>query len=487
MADEKSKSEQLAADNRALSARPRRSFLARVVLDVCGRWGTRLGLTWIFIVTFLAAFAPLLANSHPYLMKDAEGWSSPMVKHFDPSDVVLLLSAMMAIGLAFCWRMKVGSRVALWAWFTAWCVPFVGWARVADLMQEANRSTGSKALIITFAALALIVVALVVVLVLWRSAASWLAKGIVILLALIVAWAAIANPVRPGTAVVYSQYREALKAGSIEVAYMAPIPYSPTDRLRDRPDQRLVAPGWVKWFSKKPVEEDAAKPSWFYVLGTTSNGEDVMSRMMHASRIALAVGFIATGIAVVIGIVIGGLMGYFAGWVDLLGWRLVEIFSAIPSLIVLIAFTAFYGRNLYMIMVIIGLTGWVGYAVFVRAEFFRLRQQDYVVAARAVGLPLWSILFRHMLPNGVTPVIVNASFGVASAILLESTLSFLGLGLVEEPSWGQMLDQIRGLGGGFAWWMAVFPGLAIFLTVFAYNLVGEALRDAIDPRLQAHG
>jgi peptide/nickel transport system permease protein len=135
-------------------------------------------------------------------------------------------------------------------------------------------------------------------------------------------------------------------------------------------------------------------------------------------------------------------------------------------------------------MALIGLLSWTGYARFIRGEFFKLRNQDFVHAARAAGLPLRSIIFRHMLPNGITPVLVNTSFGVASAILIESTLSFLGLGLVDEPSWGQLLNQARAGGTGFQWWIATFPGLAIFLTVFAYNLIGEAIRDAIDPRLR---
>ena len=205
--------------------------------------------------------------------------------------------------------------------------------------------------------------------------------------------------------------------------------------------------------------------------------------MLHACRIALSIGLIATGIAVAIGIVVGGLMGYFSGLVDLLGMRLVEVFSAIPVIFLLIMIVAFYGRSLYLMMVILGLTGWVGYAIYIRAEFLKLRGMDYVQAARALGLPLRSILFRHMLPNGITPVLVLASFGIASMILTESTLSFLGLGLVEEPSWGQMLNQARSAGN--QWGLVVFPGAAIFLTVFAYNLVGEALRDALDPRTQA--
>ena len=270
--------------------------------------------------------------------------------------------------------------------------------------------------------------------------------------------------VKPPITIVYSQYREAIAEGKVAFVQHTLISYSPSDRLGDLGDKRTL------------------EPDRSHLMGTTIDGEDLLSRMIHASRIALSIGFVATGIAVLIGVVIGGLMGYYSGWVDLLGMRLVEVFAAIPTIYLLIAIVAFYGRNLYLMMVVIGLTGWVGYATFVRAEFLKLRHQDFVVAARACGLPLRSILFRHMLPNGVAPVLVNASFGVASAILLESMLSFLGLGLVDEPSWGQMLNQA--LQGGFRWWLAIYPGMAIFLTVFAYNLVGESLRDAIDPHLK---
>ena len=218
-----------------------------------------------------------------------------------------------------------------------------------------------------------------------------------------------------------------------------------------------------------------------HLMGTTISGRDLTSRMIHGSRIALYIGFISTSIAVVIGIIIGGLLGYFAGWVDLIGLRLVEIFASIPVIMLLIMIVAFYGRSLVLMMVVIGLTGWVGYAYFMRAEFLKLRKMDYVMAAKASGTPLYLILFKHMLPNGVAPVLVGASFGIAGGIMTEAALSFIGLGLEpSEPSWGQMLDQARQ--GGFYWWMAIYPGMGIFLTVFAYNLIGEALRDVIDPR-----
>ena len=149
----------------------------------------------------------------------------------------------------------------------------------------------------------------------------------------------------------------------------------------------------------------------------------------------------------------------------------------------LLTFVAFFGRDLYVMMVIIGITGWTGYARFVRAEFLRLRQQEFVQSAIACGLPLRPVLFRHMLPNGMAPVLVTVSFSVASAILAEATLSFLGLGPVDEPSWGQMLNQAV-QAATFNWWMAIFPGGAIFLTMFTYMLIGEAMRDAFDPYLK---
>ena len=273
----------------------------------------------------------------------------------------------------------------------------------------------------------------------------------------------------PPVLTVYEQYREALHAGEIEWAVHAPVPYSPKDYQRDAGDTGLEA----------PLAAGGERSHWF---GTDENGADVLSRMIHASRIALGIGLVATGIAMFIGVAVGGLMGWFSGLVDLAGMRLVEIFEAVPTLFLLLTFVAFFGRSLYLMMVIIGLTGWTGYARFVRAEFLRLREQDYVQAAVACGLPLHSILFRHMLPNGIAPILVAASFGIASAILAEAMLSFLGLGLVDDPSWGQMLNQAV-QSSTFNWWMGVFPGGAIFLTVFAYNLIGEALRDAIDPYL----
>lgn len=293
---------------------------------------------------------------------------------------------------------------------------------------------------------------------------GWLKRIIIVSIIALGAFVVAQKFVQVESVTVHESFREAERNAAFEWAIYPPIPYSPRDYIRDEGDTGFLPPSSRHWF------------------GTEENGADVASRMIHASRVALGIGLVATGIAMFIGVIIGGLMGYFSGVVDMIGMRLVEIFEAIPTLFLLLTFVAFFGRNLYIMMVIIGLTSWTGYARYLRAEFLKLRQQEYVLAAVAGGIPLTSILFRHMLPNGIAPVLVAASFGFASAILAEATLSFLGLGLVDAPSWGQMLNQaVRS--SAFNWWMAVFPGGAIFLTVFAYNLIGDALRDAIDPQL----
>lgn len=294
------------------------------------------------------------------------------------------------------------------------------------------------------------------------------AKKIWMLLAVSLLGSLISNAIiEPPKVVIYEQYRES--AERYDWTLMAPIPYSPKDYLRDYGDTGLESP--------------LSDQERTHLFGTDENGADVLSRMVYASRVALGIGLVATGIALIIGVVIGGLMGYFSGIADIIGMRLVEVFEAIPVIFLLLTFVAFFGRDLYVMMVIIGLTGWTGYARFVRAEFLRLRQQEFVQSAIACGLPLRSVLFRHMLPNGMAPVLVTVSFSVASAILAEATLSFLGLGPVDEPSWGQMLNQAV-QAATFNWWMAIFPGGAIFLTMFTYMLIGEAMRDAFDPYLK---
>lgn len=223
-------------------------------------------------------------------------------------------------------------------------------------------------------------------------------------------------------------------------------------------------------------------PSTGHWLGTDELGRDVLTRIIYGSRISLKVGFVAVGIAAFIGTISGLLAGYFGGLMDQLLMRLVDIMLCFPTFFLILAVIAMLEPSIWYIMIVIGLTGWMGVARLVRAEVLSLRERDFILAARSIGASNSRIIFRHILPNALSPVLVAATLGVAGAILTESALSFLGIGVQPPvPSWGNMLtagkDYLE-----FAWWLSLFPGVAILVTVIAYNLVGEGLRDALDPR-----
>jgi len=225
-------------------------------------------------------------------------------------------------------------------------------------------------------------------------------------------------------------------------------------------------------------------PSWSYPMGTDDLGRDVLTRILYGARISLLVGFVAVGIATAIGIVLGALAGYYGRWIDTLLMRFVDIMLCFPTFFLILAVIAFLDPSIWNIMIIIGLTGWMGVARLVRAEFLSLRERDFVIAARAVGASDTRIIFRHILPNALSPVLVSATLGIAGAILTESALSFLGIGVQPPtPSWGNMLIVGKQT-LGTAWWLSVFPGVAILVTVLGYNLLGEGIRDALDPRIR---
>jgi peptide/nickel transport system permease protein len=230
-------------------------------------------------------------------------------------------------------------------------------------------------------------------------------------------------------------------------------------------------------------EESFSPPTAKHWLGTDQLGRDVASGMIHGTRISLTIGIVVTAIQLTVGIALGGLAGYYGGWIDLALSRLFELMLAIPTFFLIVTVAAVLPPSIYNVMAILGLTGWIGVARFIRSEFFKLRSLDFVVAARALGVPNRAVMFRHILPNALAPVLVSASFSVASAILSESALSFLGIGVPADlVTWGSILAVSEQ--NTFAWWLAVFPGLAIFATVTAYNLLGDGLRDALDPRLK---
>jgi peptide/nickel transport system permease protein len=226
------------------------------------------------------------------------------------------------------------------------------------------------------------------------------------------------------------------------------------------------------------------EPSSEHPFGTDALGRDVLSRMIWGSRISLLVGFVAVGIASLIGVFLGALSGYYGRWVDNLIMRFVDIMLCFPTFFLILAVVAFLEPSIWNIMIIIGVTGWMGVARLVRAEFLSLKERDFTIAEKALGAKDFRIIFRHILPNAMAPVLVSATLGVAGAILTESALSFLGIGVQPPtPSWGNILtagkDNIE-----IAWWLSLYPGLAILITVLGYNLLGEGIRDAIDPRLK---
>jgi peptide/nickel transport system permease protein len=248
-----------------------------------------------------------------------------------------------------------------------------------------------------------------------------------------------------------------------DTVWWPPIPYSPS-----MPDIR------------GEVFEPPSRAHW---LGTDGLGRDVAAGMIHGVRLALLIGLVVVAIQAVVGVSFGALAGYYGGLVDLALSRIIELMLAIPTFFLLLVVAASFPPSIWWVVAILGLTGWVGIARFVRGEFLKVRAMDYVAAAQSLGASDARIILRHVLPNAIAPVLVSMSFGVAGAILTESGLSYLGIGVpAEDVTWGSLLSVAQS--NTSAWWLAVFPGAAIFVTVLAYNLLGDGLRDALDPREQ---
>ena len=223
-------------------------------------------------------------------------------------------------------------------------------------------------------------------------------------------------------------------------------------------------------------------PNAQHHLGTDELGRDVLARMIHGARVSLTVGLLATAMAAIVGSFLGALAGFYGGAADWIVSRLIEIVLCFPFLFLVLAIVAFLGPSIWTIMAALAITSWTSEARYVRGEMMRMREMEFAHAARASGARDSRIIFKHLLPNALAPVLVSASFGVAYAILTESALSFLGLGVpLPTATWGSILSSAREF-ADYAWWLIVFPGLAIFMTVAAFNIVGDRFRDALDPR-----
>ncbi|MGA1265684.1 MAG: ABC transporter permease [Phycisphaerales bacterium] len=451
-----------------------------------------LALMWIGLVAAGAVLAPVLANAHPLVMESigpdgevlARSW--PLWDNLRATDLLLLLGALAAgpwlaptrlarltrgprlglLAIAFVqvtltvlvvsvlhdWLDGSGRSAAIRGWGRSDAAPWVVsgvvaavLAAVASMLPSVDRA-GLRLAVAMVAA----------------AAATWCLAG---------RW--------QGRLVNFDRYTQMEAEGTVRATYTL-IPWSP-DYARS--DMGLARPGMTAG-ERIEGERDTPLGRRRLWLGSDALGGDVLSQMLWACRLSISIGLVSTGISLLIGVTIGSIMGYFGGKIDMLLFRVVEIFMAIPVLFLLIVAAGVLPRNTYVMMALIGCFSWTGAARFTRAEFLKLRRQDFVQSAQSVGLPLRMILFRHMLPNGITPVLVDASFAVAAAIAVEATLSFLGLGPDGQASWGKLLSSATASTGTFVWWLAIFPGGAIFLSVLAYNMLGESLRDAIDPKLR---
>jgi ABC-type dipeptide/oligopeptide/nickel transport system permease subunit len=536
---------------------PAQSFWAEAWAQVFKRPAAVASIVWIAIVSFFAIYAPLIASSHPLVLRSDDGTSSPLIESLSAPDVALLVIGTLApIYLFFrIGPLGFGAKLRLIIAASAQIGLVVVFARMIESTFTHRDAVGFVAdwgrsdlfvpvSVALLCAITMIPFLLISIFVHRSVGRSVFVLGVAIVAGGIVSW-------KWTPSLNNFDYRARESRGLIDATYTV-VPFShshsmpamfnrppgatPLDAAWSRLEawQRRTEGRSARYNDEElasiPITADTMKElraigrsvdglvsypmdefvdqletrvddgqitnlvqmreailehhAPVHTIGTDTLGQDVLSQMMHACRLAISIGFVSTGIAVVIGVTIGALMGYFGGWVDLLLYRVVEIFMAIPVLFLLIVAAGLLPRNTYVMMAIIGCFTWTGAARFIRAEFMKLRHTDYVQAAQAMGLPLWSILFKHMLPNGVTPVLVESSFLIAAAILIEATLSFLGLGPTGQASWGSLLRNASGEAGGFLWWLAIFPGAAIFLTTLAYNLIGEALRDAIDPKLK---
>jgi peptide/nickel transport system permease protein len=389
---------------------------------------------WVMAPLFLAAiFAPLLASSQPLVFYDGRQTLFPWFRTlFNPEEAVdfafnmflvsFLPSTLIALGLNARWRRR-------------------GLPGLRRLLRAA---------------------------------------GIYVALAALLGAACSLDAVRPNNRYLARSFAEeqleAARSGAAKTAFYPPIPLGPTDQ---DVDSIFKPPG----FRKDPGRCRSASDGFPHFLGTDNVGRDVLVQMLYGTRISLTVGFVAVGIYMIVGVIVGAVAGYFGGWADMVISRAIEIVMLFPSFFLILTLVGLLGPSIYIIMFVIGITGWPSIARLIRGEVLKQRGIDYVAAAQALGASHTRIIFRHILPNALTPALVAIPFGIAGAIVTEAGLSLLGFGVrPPTPSWGTLLKL--GSENYSYWWLVVIPSLAMFLSVTVFNLVGSGLRDAMDPKLR---
>lgn len=413
-------------DTRAPGAAPapRVSYFTLVARDLKKKRLAVVGLWSILALFALAVYAPLVSLNQPFVLRDTAGWSSPWVRAlFD--------------------RLQFENAVDVF--FNLLLVASPLYAALYAVVKRRTRARFTEVRGRLLRAFLLVHVGL------FALVAPERYLGV------------LDNPVYFSRPVV--NYRVQVEQLTSEgKAPLAVFPLRHYSYSETNPSESLQAPSGAHW------------------LGTDTEGRDVFARMLYGTRISLTIGVVAVALYVAIGVVLGALAGYFGGWVDTLISRLIEVMICFPTFFLILTLVALIEeRNIFHVMAIIGVTSWTGVARLVRAEFLKHKNLEYTQAARALGLPTHRIIFRHILPNAIAPVLVSATFGIAAAILTESGLSFLGLGDLSVASWGETLNTGR---TEQKLWLILVPGFAIFFVVTVFNLVGEALRDALDPKLR---
>jgi peptide/nickel transport system permease protein len=385
-----------------------------------------LAMVWVVLAFFgLAIFAPVLASNQPYWFRDPEGLRFPWV--------VTLLNPPTVIDFIF--------NVALLI-FPAWIVASLLLSR-----RLATQGIGGRVRVV---------------------------RVVVLFFALLTVAVPVFFAVRPSDRYFARDFKRDQVEGKGSGVYTL-IPYGPMEQDLDIIFQRPLF--------HKTGEIQRYREGQIHWMGTDDSGRDVFTRILYGTRISMTIGVVAVSIYVTIGIIIGAAAGYFGGRIDMVISRVIEIVLLFPSLFLILTIVALIGPSIYVIMVVIGFTGWPTIARLTRGEFLRQRSIDYVAAARSLGASNARVMFRHILPNALSPAFVAIPFGIVGAIITEATLSVLGFGVrPPAPSWGSIL--LIATSNYEKWWLTVFAGLSIFVTVTVFNLVGNGMRDAMDPRLK---